>query len=107
MERFTELSLAAQTTYAELLDQTMMMDLSMHTGNLHGSFQKKTVKNRVYWYFAWRDLAGRVQQLYVGPDSERVRKLLDELRCDWSGRGVEVGRCVAHEAVARSGQQRR
>lgn len=78
MERFTELTLSAQTTYAELLDQATLLDLSWPTGHLHGSFQKKTVKNRIYWYFAWRDLSGQVQQLYVGPDSDRVQKLLEE-----------------------------
>lgn len=78
MERFSDLSLTAQTAYAELLDQALHFDLTGHVGNLHGSFQKKSVKDRDYWYFAWRDLNGKVQQLYVGPDSERVRKLLDD-----------------------------
>jgi hypothetical protein len=30
-----------------------------------------------YWYFAYRDLDGRVCMAYVGPDDKRVRALVE------------------------------
>lgn len=80
MARFTELSLSAQTAYAQLFDATLATELSRSVANLSGSFAKKTVKGRGYWYFQFTDLGGTLRQLYVGPDSEQVRSLVDRSR---------------------------
>lgn len=74
--RTAELSLGAQTAYAELLEQTQALELRHHLGQLKGSFHRKKLKGRDYWYFAWRDLDGRVRFAYVGPDGERVQRLI-------------------------------
>ena len=74
--RYSELSLGAQTAYAELLEQTQALELHHHLGQLKGSFHRKKLKGRDYWYFAWRDLDGRVRFAYVGPDGERVQRLI-------------------------------
>jgi hypothetical protein len=80
MTRFTELSLSAQTAYAQLFEATLASELSRSVANLRGSFARKTVKGRDYWYFQFTDLGGRLRQLYVGPDSEQVRLLVTESR---------------------------
>src|SRR5258706_15074402 len=80
MPRFIELSLAAQTAYAELLQNARTQELTRTVATLNGSFSAKSVKGRTYWYFAYRDVDGRVRQLYVGPDDERVRRLMERFR---------------------------
>jgi hypothetical protein len=80
MNRFAELSLSAQTAYAQLFDATLASELSRSVANLRGSFAKKTVKGRDYWYFQFTDLGGTLRQLYVGPDSEQVRLLVRQSR---------------------------
>ena len=53
---YSELSLSAQTSYAELFKQTRYFELSNALAGLTGSFQKLVRKNQEYWYFAYRDL---------------------------------------------------
>lgn len=74
--RYAELPLGAQTAYAELLEQTQGLELHHALGRLKGSFHRKRLKGREYWYFAWRDLDGGVRFAYVGPDGERVQRLI-------------------------------
>lgn len=78
--RFLELSLAAQTAYAELLHNARAQELLRSVAHLNGSFAAKKIKERTYWYFAYRDIDGTVRQLYVGPDDERVRNLIERFR---------------------------
>ncbi|MGE0278697.1 MAG: GSU2403 family nucleotidyltransferase fold protein [Nitrospiraceae bacterium] len=80
--RYAELSLGAQTAYAELLEQTQALEMRHHLGRLKGSFHRKKLKGRDYWYFAWRDLDGGVRFAYVGPDDERVRRLIERHAAD-------------------------
>jgi hypothetical protein len=77
MQRFIELPLAAQTAYAELVDQARTFELSNALAGLKGSFQRMTRRNTDYWYFAYRDLDQRVRMAYVGPDEPRVRALVE------------------------------
>jgi len=76
--RFNELSLTAQTAYAQLFDATLASELSRSVASLRGSFAKKTVKGRDYWYFQFTDLGGTLRQFYVGPDSDLLRPLVAE-----------------------------
>lgn len=78
--RFTELPLSAQTAYAELAEQTRAFETANALGALEGSFQKLDRKGRGYWYFAFRDLDGKVRLSYVGPDDERTRRLVERFR---------------------------
>ena len=80
MPRYSELSLSAQTAYVQLFDATLAAELSRSVGSLRGSFAKKTVKGREYWYFQFTDLGGSLRQFYVGPDSEPVRALVAQAR---------------------------
>src|SRR5258706_10657698 len=80
MPAFVELSLSAQTAYAQLFDATLASELSRTVASLRGSFARKTVKGRDYWYFQFTDLGGALRQLYVGPDAEPVRSLVAQTR---------------------------
>ena len=76
-ELYRELSLAAQTAYAELLDQARTAELDALAG-LTGAFAQRTIKGRDYVYFGYRDPIGGVQRrIYVGPADERVTALIE------------------------------
>jgi hypothetical protein len=74
--RYSDLTLSAQTSYAELFEQTRYFELSNALAGLKGSFQKLTRKKQEYWYFAYRDLDQKVRMAYVGPDEPRVQALV-------------------------------
>ena len=80
--RYSRLSLGAQTAYAELLEQTQGLEMQHHLGRLAGSFHKKKIKKRWYWYFAYRDLDGGMRFVYVGPDSERVAMIIERFNAE-------------------------
>ncbi len=73
---FTDLSPAAQTNFAELFEQARAAALDRSVRDLPGSFNKKTVKGREYWYWQVRDLQGVNRQVYLGPDDERLARLI-------------------------------
>lgn len=83
--RFTDLSLTAQTAYAELAEQAHIIELQAALSGFPGAFHKRRLKGRDYWYFGFRDLNGKGRMAYVGPDSERVRALVDQFEA-WKGR---------------------
>ena len=78
--RFAELPLAAQAAYSELAEQARTFEQTNALAGLVGSFHKLERKGRNYWYFAFRDLDGRVRMSYVGPDDGRVRALVKKFR---------------------------
>lgn len=80
MRLHVELPLSAQTAYAQLADVAMALELDRSIEHLHGSFSLKTVRGAAYWYFAYRDLDGRLRQLYVGPDNDSVRGAVERAR---------------------------
>ncbi len=49
--RYSELSLSAQTAYAELFSQTQAFELDNALAGLTGAFHKRTLKGSDYWYF--------------------------------------------------------
>jgi hypothetical protein len=51
-------------------------ELARSVASLRGSFASKQVKGNTYWYFQHTDVSGRLQQIYVGPDSPRVQALI-------------------------------
>ncbi len=79
-ELYTELSLAAQTAYAQLLDAALGAELARSVADLSGSFNAKTVKGRTYWYFQYTEPSGKLRQVYVGPDNEAVQRLMARQR---------------------------
>jgi hypothetical protein len=80
--RYESLSIGSQTAYAELLEQTQGLEIQHHLGRLAGSFQRKRIRGRWYWYFAYRDIDGGMRFVYVGPDGERVARLIERFKAD-------------------------
>lgn len=80
MAAYEPLSASAQTTYAQLLEAAQGAELTRSIGSLGGTFARKQVKGRVYWYFQFMAMPGQKRQFYVGPDTEQVRKLVEAHR---------------------------
>ncbi len=77
MAFYRELPSRATTAYAELLESARGAELSRSVAALSGAFSSKTIKGKRYWYYQYRDVDDAIRQLYVGPDDERVRRLID------------------------------
>jgi len=80
---YADLSLSAQTAYAQLLEAALARAFARRTEGvaaLNGSFVAKTVKGRAYWYYQFTGLDQRSVQLYVGPDSEPVSALIERAK---------------------------
>lgn len=75
--RFANLSLSAQTAYAELFSQAQTFEMTNALAGLTGAFHRRELKGRGYWYFGYRDIDRKLRMVYVGPDTERVRALVD------------------------------
>lgn len=78
MLAYTELSLTAQTAYAQLLESAMSADITRSIADLPGSFAQKKVKGHTYWYFQYTEPSGKLRQIYIGPESEAVDKLMEK-----------------------------
>lgn len=76
MSLHSDLSLNAQTAYAQLLESAMGAEYGRSVADLSGSFNAKTVKGRTYWYFQYTEPSGRLRQVYVGPDGPAVQQLM-------------------------------
>jgi hypothetical protein len=74
---YSDLSLTAQTAYAQLLDAALSAEHFRSVADLSGSFASKTVKGHRYWYYQFTEPSGRLKQLFVGPDTEVVRSLVE------------------------------
>ena len=93
-----DLPSSAQTAYAQLLDASLASDHLRSVADLAGSFAAKTVKGRKYWYFQYTEPAGKLRQVYVGPDSEPVARLMAIKRDDLAAsRALEP---LAQSAIA-------
>lgn len=80
--RYSELPLSAQTAYSELFAQTQAFELDHALSGLVGAFHKRRLKNRDYWYFAYRDIDQKLRMAYVGPDNERVQALVERFQAN-------------------------
>ncbi len=97
MERFVALSATAQTAYAQLLDAVHGAELTRTVANLRGTFARKQVKGRDYWYFQYTEVSGKARQLYVGPENERVQALMVAHAAGGAMQAVEL---LARSAMA-------
>jgi hypothetical protein len=75
--------------------------LSRTVADLAGSFARKRVKTRDYWYFQFSDLSGTLRQVYVGPDTPEVRRLVSR-KAAASSTGALIP--LARSALALGGQ---
>lgn len=76
MHFFDELPLSTQTAYAQLLDAALAAGHLRSVADLPGSFAQKVVKGNPYWYYQYTEPAGKLKQIYVGPDNAAVRALI-------------------------------
>ena len=72
-----ELPLAAQTAYAQLFEAAVAAAHLRSVADLPGSFAAKTVKGHKYWYYQYTEPAGKLRQVFVGPEGEAVRQLIE------------------------------
>lgn len=77
MTPYIDLSLTAQTAYAQLLDAALSAEHLRSVADLSGSFAPKTVKGHRYWYFQYTEPSGKLRQIFVGPESEAVKALIE------------------------------
>jgi hypothetical protein len=90
MTRYQPLSSTAQTAYAQLFDATLAAEMSRSVADLRGSFARKQVKGKTYWYFQYTELSGKLRQVYVGPDSERLHALIADQGKSAPGEALEL-----------------
>lgn len=79
-QRYVDQPLATATAYAQLHTAALGMEFDRDVSHLNGSFGTKTVRGSLHWYFSFRDVDQRVRQLYVGPDTDAIRQLVDKAR---------------------------
>ena len=78
MPSYPELSLSAQTAYAQLLEAALAAEHFRSVADLKGSFASKTSKGKTYWYYQYIEPSGKLRQVYVGPDNDAVRALREK-----------------------------
>lgn len=76
---YTDLSTAAQTAYASLSSASRMDDVRS-VAALPGSFSRKIVKGKEYWYYQTPDLTGRQIQIFLGAASVELSTLIEQHR---------------------------
>lgn len=94
---YTALSTAAQTAYAALTSASRLEDVRT-VAELPGSFSKKVIKGKEYWYYQTPDLTGKQMQIFLGSASDALTKLIEQHR---SGEGKKVHlRQLTRQAIA-------
>ena len=65
--------------YAELRQKLETVEAMRGISSLHGQFTQKKVRGNVYHYFQTLLPTGRAQ-IYLGPDTEEIRRLINEYK---------------------------
>ncbi|MFN0302283.1 MAG: GSU2403 family nucleotidyltransferase fold protein [Burkholderiales bacterium] len=87
--RFSELSLGAQTAYAEIFERARAFELDNALAGLPGGFHVLERKGRKYWYFSYREPGGeRTRVVYIGPDNAQVGALVDRFKSNRQPKGL-------------------
>ncbi len=76
MPAYTDLSSTAQAAYAQVVEVVLGAEYARSVADLSGSFTSKQVKGHKYWYYQYTEPAGKLRQVFVGPDNEAVRGLV-------------------------------
>lgn len=94
---YTPFSTSAQTAYASLASACRMNEVSS-IAELPGSFSRKTIKGKEYWYYQTPDLTGKQMQIFLGTATENLSQLIDKHR---AGNGQRAHlRQLARQAIA-------
>ena len=73
---YTSLSTAAQTAYASLSSASRLEEVRT-VAAVPGSFSKKVVKGKTYWYYQTPDMTGKQMQMFLGAASHELTALID------------------------------
>jgi len=74
---YNELTSTAQAAYAQLMDAALTTEHMRTVADLTGSFASKKIKGHKYWYFQYTEPSGKLRQIYVGPDNDAVKSLIE------------------------------
>lgn len=74
---YTELTASAQASFAGLDVAARDAELRRSVAAVPGGFVKKHDKGRDYWYYQKKQPNGKTQQVFVGPDDEKTRALIE------------------------------
>ena len=77
MKLYSDLSAAAQASFAGLDLAARDADVRRTVAAVPGGFARKQDQTRSYWYYQQKQPDGRVQQIFVGPDDENTRALIE------------------------------
>ena len=91
------LSTAAQTAYAALSSASRLSDVRS-VATLPGSFSRKIVKRKEYWYYQTADLTGKQIQIFLGAASVELSELI-ELHRRGDASSIHL-RQLARQAIA-------
>jgi hypothetical protein len=73
----TPLPLAAQTAYAQLTESLQTHAMQRSVRDAPGSFNRKEIAGRAYWYYQYRDLDGKLCQTYLGAETQVLKSLIE------------------------------
>ena len=98
---FTDLSTTAQTAYAQLVDALQSACVSRCVADVPGSFNRKSIRGKDYWYYQSRLLDGSIKQIYLGPHTDRLQALI-EARQSKLSKASQAAKQTAQIAALRS-----
>lgn len=67
------------TLYSQLLEEALGNEFLMSCPGANGSIRREQRKDSFFWYWVGRDQDGKTKRIYVGPDNEETRSLVDKL----------------------------
>lgn len=76
---YAPLTTAAQTAYASLKSASMLESVRS-IASVPGSFSRKPIKGRDYWYYQVPDLTGKQKQIFLGLATDELTALIDQHR---------------------------
>lgn len=74
---FENLSTAATAAYSSV-SSALLSETVRSVASLPGSFSRKTVQGKVYWYYQVSNLVGGQSQIFLGPDSPQLAEIIAE-----------------------------
>ena len=95
---YTPLSTAAQTAYASLTSASRLEDVRT-VAELPGSFSRKVIKGKEYWYYQTPDLTGKQMQIFLGSASDELTELI-ALQRNGNGKKVHLQQLTRQSIAA-------
>lgn len=89
---YVDLSSAAQTAFANINTATFNSEVQRSVANLPGNFSSRVIKGRTYWSYQAQATDGIPMQIYIGPDSENIRQLIELKKQTPSGHLTSLSR---------------